>query len=43
MAFDPEDFLEGSAKLDGSRKFGYGVDVLRAWSAFKDTDKNMHV
>jgi isoleucyl-tRNA synthetase len=43
MVFDPEDFLEGSTKLDGSRKFGYGVDVVRAWSAFKDCDKNMQV
>ncbi len=42
-SFDPEDFLEGSTKQDGSRRFGYGVDVMRAWIATKDTDKNMTV
>ena len=29
--------------MDGTRKFGYGIDVLRAWCAYKDTDKNMLV
>jgi isoleucyl-tRNA synthetase len=40
---DPVDFIEGSIKMGGDRKFGYGVDVMRAWAAFKDTDKNMIV
>lgn len=40
---DPDDLIEGTAKLDGQRKFGYGVDVVRAWCAFKDTDKNIFV
>lgn len=39
----PEDLIEGSAKLDGERKFGYGVDVLRAWVAYKDSDKTIGV
>jgi isoleucyl-tRNA synthetase len=43
VAFNPEDFLEGSAKMDGERKFGYGIDVMRAWCATKDTDRNMHI
>ncbi len=29
--------------MDGARKYGYGVDVVRAWSAFKDSDKNLFV
>jgi len=41
--FDPLDFLEGSLKQSGERKFGYGVDVMRAWIATKDTDKNIHI
>jgi hypothetical protein len=43
IGFDPEDFLEGSTKMDGTRKFGYGVDVVRAWCVSKDTDKNILV
>jgi isoleucyl-tRNA synthetase len=43
VGFNPDDFLEGSIKMDGSRKFGYGIDVMRAWCATKDTDKNMHI
>lgn len=39
---DPIDFIEGSIKMSGDRKFGYGIDVMRAWAAFKDTDKTMH-
>jgi hypothetical protein len=37
------DFIEGSEKLSGERRFGYGIDVLRAWCAFKDTDRNMSI
>lgn len=40
---NPEDFIEGSTKQDGSRRFGYGIDVMRAWVATKDTDKKMLV
>jgi hypothetical protein len=43
MVFSPEDFLEGSVKMSGERKFGYGIDVMRAWCATKDTDKNIEV
>ena len=43
LGFDPEDFLEGSMKMDGTRKFGYGIDVVRAWCVSKDTDKNILV
>lgn len=42
-AIDPDDLIEGTLKLDGTRKFGYGVDVVRAWCAYKDTDKNLFV
>jgi isoleucyl-tRNA synthetase len=38
---DPVDFIEGSVKMSGERKYGYGVDVMRAWAATKDTDKSM--
>ena len=41
--FNPDDFIDGSEKLDGSRKFGYGIDTMRAWCAYKDTDKNIYV
>ncbi|CDW87946.1 isoleucyl-trna synthetase [Stylonychia lemnae] len=40
---DPDDLIEGSIKLDGTRKYGYGIDVIRAWCAFKDSDKNLLV
>lgn len=40
---DPVDFIEGSVKLSGERKFGFGVDVMRAWCAFKDSDKDIRV
>jgi isoleucyl-tRNA synthetase len=30
-------------KSDGTRKFGYGVDVMRAWAVYKDSDKSMYV
>lgn len=35
----PDDLIEGSAKMDGERKYGFGVDVVRAWIAYKDSDK----
>jgi hypothetical protein len=37
---DPQDFIEGTEKMDGERKYGFGVDVMRTWSVGKDTDKN---
>lgn len=40
---DPDDLIYGSVKMDGSRKFGYGLDVLRAWCSVKDTDANIQV
>jgi isoleucyl-tRNA synthetase len=43
LFFDPTDFIEGSVKSKGDRRYGYGVDVMRAWAASKDTDKNIHV
>lgn len=42
-ALDPDDLIDGTLKLDGTRKFGYGIDVVRAWCAYKDTDKNVFV
>jgi hypothetical protein len=27
--------------MDGTRKYGYGIDVIRAWCALKDSDKNL--
>jgi isoleucyl-tRNA synthetase len=36
---NPIDFIEGSVKLTGERKFGYGVDTMRAWLTYKDCDK----
>ena len=40
---DPDDLLFGSEKLDGSRAFGYGPDVLRLWAASNDTDVNIEL
>ena len=40
---DPDDLLFGSEKLDGSRSFGYGPDVLRLWAASNDTDVNIEL
>jgi len=40
---EPADLLEGTVKLDGSRKFGYGADVMRLWAAKNDTDKNLEI
>ena len=38
-----EDLIEGTIKLDGSRKHGYGLDTLRAWAIVKDSDTNNYV
>jgi len=43
LIFDPTDFIEGSIKSKGERQYGYGIDVMRAWAAYKDTDKNIHI
>jgi isoleucyl-tRNA synthetase len=43
QTIDPYDLILGTPKLDGSRKFGYGLDTLRAWAISKDTDKNLFV
>jgi len=40
---DPVDFIEGTEKMDGERKYGFGVDVCRAWCVTKDSDKNSFV
>ena len=40
---NPIDFIEGTIKSDGSRKYGYGIDVMRTWCAHKDTDKSMFI
>jgi isoleucyl-tRNA synthetase len=37
---DPRDFIEGSEKMDGERKYGFGVDVMRTWCVGKDSDRN---
>lgn len=42
-AIDPEDLIYGAEKLDGTRKFGYGTDVVRLWSAGHDGDKDFIV
>ena len=31
-----EDFIFGTIKSNGSRQYGYGIDVLRLWAASKD-------
>ena len=40
---DARDFIDGTEKLDSQRKFGFGVDVLRAWAISKDSDRNSFV
>jgi len=32
--------VEGSIKLSGERKYGYGSDAMRAWAISKDGDTN---
>ena len=43
LMVDPEDLIYGSEKLDGTRAFGYGTDVLRFWVATHDGDTNMEL
>jgi len=40
---DPQDIVEGTVKLNGERKFGYGAEVFRLWAAKNDTDKDIQV
>jgi isoleucyl-tRNA synthetase len=40
---DPEDLISGSEKINGTRAFGYGTDVLRLWTATFDSDRNFKV
>ena len=35
-----EDLINGTIKLDGERKHGYGLDTLRAWAILNDKDTN---
>ena len=37
---NPDDLIEGTVKMDGNRKFGYGLDTMRAWSIIQDSDTN---
>jgi isoleucyl-tRNA synthetase len=39
----PEDLISGSEKINGTRAFGYGTDVLRLWTASFDSDSNFKV
>ena len=43
MVLDPEDLINGSIKLDGNRKHGYGLDTMRLWAISKDSDSNSYV
>lgn len=43
LIIDPEDLISGTEKLDGSRAFGFGTDVMRLWAACLDDDKNKMV
>ena len=38
-----EDLIQGTVKLDGLRKHGYGLDTIRAWAVQNDSDKNAYV
>lgn len=40
---DPTDIIEGTKKLSGEREYGFGVDVLRLWSAIMDSDKALTI
>jgi isoleucyl-tRNA synthetase len=35
-----EDLINGTVKLDGERKHGFGLDTLRAWAIVNDKDTN---
>jgi isoleucyl-tRNA synthetase len=43
LLIDTEDLIMGSEKLDGTRSYGFGTDVLRLWAATLDDDKNKQV
>lgn len=38
-----DDLIEGTIKLDGQRKHGYGLDTIRAWAVTNDSDKNAYL
>ena len=40
---DPQDIVEGAIKSNGERKFGYGAEVFRLWTAKNDTDKDLQM
>ena len=40
---DPEDLIDGTVKLDGKRKHGYGLDTVRLWAISKDADTNTFI
>ena len=43
VVLDPDDLISGSVKLDGQRKYGYGLDAVRLWAISKDSDTNTFV
>ena len=43
MLLDPDDLIHGTVKLDGSRKYGFGLDAMRLWAISRDSDVNFYL
>lgn len=40
---DVSDLIEGTVKMDGQRKHGYGLDTMRSWAITIDQDRSYPV
>jgi len=43
LKIDPTDLISGSVKMDGERKHGFGLDVMRAWAITQDSDTSSYL
>lgn len=43
LRVDPADLIQGSVKMDGERKHGFGLDVMRAWAVTQDSDTSSYL
>ena len=40
---DPLDLIEGTVKMSGERKHGFGIDTMRVWAISNDQDKPFQI
>lgn len=40
---DPYDLIDGTVKMSGERKHGFGIDTMRVWAIFNDQDKAFQI